>query len=47
MSVQEIFDTPAIRLIEIEILKLQYKNEKNWHYSERYREAIRHLMKVR
>lgn len=47
MTVQEIFDSPAIREIEVEILSLQHEVEKSFNCRERNGAAIEHLLSVR
>lgn len=47
MTVQEIFNTPAIKEIEEEILGLQYEIERSRGNKEVQRELIRRLLKIR
>lgn len=47
MTIHEIFDSPAIREIEVEILNLQYEVEKSFLYRERNGTAIEHFLSVR
>ena len=47
MTVQEIFDTPAVREIELQIILLLRKSEKNWRSGDADGIALTHLLKVR
>ena len=47
MTVQEIFNTTAVRSIEVQILSLYHETERNHWYNDENKKAIRSLLDVR
>lgn len=47
MTIQEIFNCPAVREIELQIILLLRKSEKNWRSGDADSIALTHLLKVR
>ena len=47
MTVQEIFDTTAVRRIEEQILSLYHETERNHWYNDENKKAIRNLLELR
>ena len=47
MTVQEIFNSPAVIEIELQIILLLRKSEKNWRSGDADGIALTHLLKVR
>ena len=47
MTIQEIFNSPAVREIELQIILLLRKSEKNGRSGDAYSIALTHLLKVR
>lgn len=47
MTIQEIFNSPAVSEIELQIILLLRKSEKNWRSGDADGIALTHLLKVR
>ena len=47
MTVQEFFDTTAVRSVEEQILSLYHETERNHWYNDENKKAIRSLLEVR
>ena len=47
MTIQEIFNSPAVSEIELQIILLLGKSEKNWRSGDADSIALTHLLKVR
>lgn len=47
MTVQEIFNSTAVRSIEVQILNLYHETERNHWYGDENKKAIRNLLEVR